>query len=205
MLPLTCFFVSGGILVRQLLYFLVLFGVAQNAQAQYFARNCVQLPSIGWMAMDSSFARVNPYTWGVNDMVQIGTGYARDLLDLKLWWVSETSVGFGQVNLPGAPASRVAITVQGSTGLRYNFHTERWRPFTGFMLEIFQIFNQQPDPYGFQTATPTWAALRPFAGIEWIFTDDMSVELQAGYILLINFEDPVRQSIMARVAYKLYF
>jgi hypothetical protein len=180
--------------------------LADGAFAQYFARNSVQLPSLGWMAMDSTFGFANKVQWGMNDQVQIGTGFARDLVDLKLWWVSESAVGFGQVNLPGVPTSRIAVTVQGSTGLKYNFYTERWRPFAGFMLEVFQVFNSQAEAYfPYVLATPTWAAFRPMVGLEWIFESDMSLELQTGYILLLNFEDPVRHSFMVRAAYRIYF
>lgn len=158
------------------------------------------------MALDSSFGVFNEVKWGLNDSIQIGTGYARDLYDLRLWWINESAIGFARVNAPGAPSSRIAVTVQGSTGLKYNFFTERWRPFLGFMLEIFQIFNAQTEAYLSHTiAAPTWGAFRPMAGIEWLFDDDMSFEAQAGYVLMLNFEDPVRHSLVSRLAYRLYF
>lgn len=177
-----------------------------EASAQYFSRNSVQLPAIGWMAMDSSFGAVNKIKWGMTDQIQIGTGYARDIWDLKLWWLSETAVGFGFVNYLGAPPSRVAVTLQGSTGLKYNFLTQRWRPFAGAMVEVLQIFNAQKNASSlFIPSTPTWGALRPMIGLEWIFGIDMSVEAELGYVLLMNFEDPVRHGAMARLAYRLYF
>lgn len=182
-------------------------GVASSGlHAQYFSRNSVQLPSVGWMAMDSSFGAVNDVKWGINDQFQIGSGYARDLVDLKLWWLNETALGFGHVNLPGAPSSRVAVSFHGATGLKYNFRTERWRPFVGLMFEILQIFNTQArSEFLFELATPTWGGFRPMLGLEWIFSNDMSVEAEAGYILLMNFEDPIRHSAMARFAYRIYF
>ena len=179
---------------------------APEAMAQYFSRNSVQLPSVGWLAMDSSFGAVNDVKWGLNDQFQIGTGYARDLVDLKLWWLNETALGFGNVNLPGAPSSRVAVSFHGATGFKYNFRTERWRPFVGLMFEILQIFNTHArSEFLFELATPTWGGFRPMLGLEWIFSNDMSVEAEAGYILLMNFEDPVRHSAMGRFAYRIYF
>jgi len=187
------------------LVLLCVFLKIQESKAQYFARNSVQLPSFGWMSMDSSFA-INDVIWGLNDQIQIGTGYARDIWDLKLWWINETAVGFAGVNIPGELSSRIAVTLQGSTGLKYNFHTERKRPFVGLMVEVFQIFNtQEQGLYPYVMSSLTWAALRPHVGFEWIFSGDMSVEIQAGYVGLLNFEDPWRHSFMARFAYRLYF
>lgn len=183
----------------------VLLVKAYTAEAQYFARNSVQLPSIGWVSMDSSFA-VNQVKWGLNDQIQIGTGYARDIWDLKLWWTNETAVGFAGVNIPGELSSRIAVTLQGSTGLKYNFQTERKRPFVGLMIEVFQIFNTQDQSlYPYVMSSLTWAAIRPHVGFEWVFSSDMSVEMQVGYVGMLNFADPMRHSVMARFAYRLYF
>jgi hypothetical protein len=193
---------SSKVLAR--LVFLVLLGA--QAHAQYFARNSVQLPSVGWMAMDSTMGTVNPILWGLNDQVQIGTGYGRDLYDLRLWWVTETAIGFAGVNYPGAPSSRIAITFEAETGVKYNFLNQRWRPFVGFMVGFLQIFNAYRSAfYPYLLTGFSWGTIRPMVGLEWIFTNDMSFELESGYVLLTNFENPVRHSVMARLGYRVHF
>lgn len=185
--------------------FLMLSGMSSDAFAQYFARNSVQLPCVGWLGLDSSFSGANDPTWGADDQIQVGTGYARDLSALKLWWITETAFGISYVNYPGAPSSRMAISIQGGTGIKYNFLVQYWRPFIGLMAEVFQIFNFQDSRFISEVAAPTWGALRPMLGLEWMFANDMSLEVESGYIMLINFEDPVRHSALVRLAYRLYF
>ena len=159
--------------------------------------------------MDSTLGNANSLKWGMTDQILIGSGYARDVMELKLWWVGETAVGFGYVEYPGAPPSRIAVTFEAGTGLRYNFWTERWRPFTSLMLEVMSIFNTKkpvPFPYFFNyVSVPTFVALRPSLGLEWIFGEDMGIEIEAGYLLMSNFENPARHSVILRSAYRLYF
>lgn len=176
-----------------------------TAWAQYFGNHSVQLPVVGWMFL-GTLDGLNPSPWGTTDQIQIGTGYMHAIGGYNLWYANETLVGFSYATYPGAPPSRIAVGFDMANGLRYNFMWERWRPFVSLFLDYFQISDgRQNVSFPFLFTTKWWLGLRGGGGLEYIFDPNMSLEVAAGYLVMLDFENPIRQSLLARLSYRLYF
>lgn len=179
---------------------LVLFALCSiPCQAQYFNRSAMQLPLIGWMGLDTTASALvlkNAKPWQSSDQVQIGFGYMHAIWSYNLWWITQGAVAFGfETNT----ASNILIGINASSGLRYNFMTEYWRPFLAGQVEYLQFFHQTSNTQNW------WLGFLLGPGVEWIFADDMGLQLETGMHVLSDFSNPVRFAWSARLSYQLYF
>jgi hypothetical protein len=171
---------------------------ASSGHAQYFGNNAFQVPLIGWMGFDTTTGFANTDPWQVTDQPQIGFGYMRALVGYKLWLTAQSAVGFGYNRNPNLLASQLVVSLNLSSGLRYNFLDRRIRPFVAGQIEYLQFFN---DGGRYKA----WAGLLAGPGIEWIFGKDMGISLETGAHALFDFLNPARFSWSARLSYMLYF
>ena len=179
----------------------------KQAHAQYFGTDALQMPFVGWMGLGttaSSMQLKNAQPWQSTDQVQIGFGYMHALYDYSLWWVVQTAASFGFAQNFSQDTSRVIFGVNASTGLRYNFMQETVRPFVQGQFEYVQFFHQQVTTQ-LTSSSNYWLGFLAGPGIEWIFGDDMGVQLEAGGHVLTDFSDPVRFAWNTRLSYMLYF
>jgi hypothetical protein len=212
--------------MRGWLWTLIVVGVmatAMPAHAQ-FRNQGIQLPNIGWLGLGSTWdGAVNGGAghdkgWNIYDQPTIGASYFF-AIGYDLWVDNEVALGFSTLILDeGSGNNTPAITVAASTGIRYNLLSERLRPFIGAHIQYLQLVGfpaadvKLDIPFNtvLQNA-PFFVGLRPDAGIEWIFGDEMSVMLEVGVMGFLAF-DRLRSlgglflpASMARVSYMIYF
>lgn len=181
----------------------IAFIVPAQVNAQYFSNNAVSIPTIGWMGFNTTTSfmeAIKDNPWPSSDQIQVGFGYMHALtMGYKLWYIVQTSVGFGYAeNLSNNP-HHVVVSLNVSSGLRFNFLTRRHRPFIQGQLEWLQIFNT-PDTSG----APFWLGFTAGPGYEWIFAEDMGIQIEAGAHVFSDFLSKPRFSWNARLSYTLY-
>jgi len=174
------------------------------SKAQYFGNNAFQVPIIGWMAFDTTAGFIHSaqtHPWQVTDQLHIGAGYQTAIMTgYKLWYTAQITVGFGYARNYSQPAYLIPIGVNFSTGLRYNF-LDRWhRPFIHFKGEWFQLFNT-----GVSSGYAFWLGFLAGPGYEFIFANNMGIQLDTAAHVLFDFKLPARFSWTARLSYTLYF
>ncbi len=181
--------------------------IAVNANAQYFNSNAFQLPMIGWMGMGTTagagFLRPDPdpNPWPSTDQLQIGLGYQYALSGYSLWWINQFSIGLGYAKNTTLSSQQVLTGMTALTGLRYNFATLAWRPFISGGVGMTNIFMDASTT----TGARAWMNFQAGPGIEWIFTDEMSVQLETGALVFLDFQRDARFSYVARLSYLIYF
>lgn len=189
--------------IRTLIFACLLMAFAAPASAQYFRSTALRLPFAGYTVSDSWLPWNDGNPFLLSDQGGGGVGFMVALWDYKLWYVIETGVSFGRtrqfqntgyVDLPG-----VTIGINGSTGLRFNFAEQRWRPFVQVLAEVKQDFQQ-----GIQL--PFLLGPRGGFGLEWICFDEMSFQLDLSYAALFNFvtAPALRHAAQAKLSFNLY-
>ena len=188
-------------LIRVLVLFIL---CSIPSQAQYFNRNALQLPLVGWMGLGTTAPALvlpNAKPWQSSDQVQPGFGYMHAIWSYNLWWIVQTAVTFGfEANTTSNGTSNIIIGLNASSGLRYNFMTEYWRPFLAGQFEYLQFFHQSNN-----NAQTYWLCFLLGPGVEWIFADDMGLQLETGAHILSDFSTLPRFVWSARLSYQLYF
>jgi hypothetical protein len=179
--------------------------ISQAGSAQYFGNNAFQVPFVGWMGLDNTSESVldpkNRQPWQATDQLQLGFGYMRTIMHgYHLWYTMQTALGFGYAKENLETSNRVVIGINVSSGLRYNFLEKRHRPFMIGQLEYLQFFNQNP---GFGRAF--WIGFLFGPGYEWIFANNMGIQIEAGAHFLSDFFNPARMTWTLRLSYMLYF
>ena len=187
------------------LCFWLALGLSQTSSAQYFGNNAFQAPFIGWMGFDTTPVKLNDdknlQPWQTTDQVQLGFGYMRTLMSgYRLWYTAQTAVGFGYAKNYGQAAHLVLIGLNFGTGLRYKFLEKRHRPFIAGQFEYLQFFN-----LGDGSGRAFWIGLLFGPGYEWIFANNMGIQLETGAHLLFDLLNPARMTWTARLSYMLYF
>jgi hypothetical protein len=181
---------------------------AGDAQAQ-FRNNGLQIPNIGWMAMGTSSDFINQgfgTKWGATDQMTLGVGYFR-AVGYDLWWDNQTALGFGGAVNTGQFAKTV-VSLNVSTGLRYNFLDEKHRPFVAGHIHYVQMFNTEGTEVQGNAALggqPLWVGGRVGGGYEWFFDEEMSLQAELDGVLFFNLDHPPKLSAIARFAYNVYF
>ncbi|MES2503647.1 MAG: outer membrane beta-barrel protein [Myxococcota bacterium] len=177
--------------------------------AQYFNNNAFQL-SVGWMGMDSTASFMTPTNatnpWPTSDQLQIGLGYQYALSGYNLWWVTQSELALGYAKNYGLSDSQILTGITAFTGLRYNFATLAWRPFVMGGVGLLTLFtdpNSVTSTNG--TTSRSWMTFQVGPGIEWIFTDEMSFQLETGGLAFLDFQRAARFSYVARLSYLIYF
>lgn len=179
-----------------------------SASLAQFRNQGMQLPSVGWLGMGTTTDGINRAfgkTWGATDQFTLGVGYFR-AMGYNLWWDNQTAMGFGGAIQTGDP--KTIVSLNASTGLRYNFLDERHRPFVAGHIQYVQIFNaegtsvQGNDALGGQ---PLWVGPRLGGGYEWVFGEEMSLQAEVSGVVLLNLDTPPKFTALARLSYNVYF
>jgi hypothetical protein len=203
-LALTCFVV------------VVALGAAAPAAAQ-FRNNGVQLPNVGYMGLGSTFDPAydaitgDPSPWNTSDHATIGAGIFT-ALGYDLWFDNQAAIGMGlEIEVGNGRTDRAPVfSLSISSGLRYNFMNERIRPFVSTHVHYLQLINPGgatlPQNF-FLEGQPFWVGLRGGGGIEWIFGDEMSVQIEAGLLGLFapSSDGYFLPASTVRLAYQVYF
>lgn len=167
---------------------------AAPAQAQY--RNQGVRFAAGWLGLgtwdrvlnDGKAAQQQPPEpgWNLYDQPSAGAGYFT-AIGYDLWFDFQAVIGAWTTVLDQSDKATPVITLMTSVGLRYNFLSERVRPFLGAYLQYFQLIalpsagSIAPVPgNGFLGNSPFFVGLQPTGGVEWIFGDEVSVAAELG-------------------------
>lgn len=162
--------------------------------AQYLSVHAFQMPSFGLMSMDS---------FEVTPQATLGVGYSH-LLTESLWGLVNTSIGYGKIVPDGDKTTRLG-TVQGQLGLKYNLLNENWRPFMAGYVQFLHLLGDSIAHSHLRDLSRSWVGLRPSLGLEVFVWDDMSLELEGGYVAYFNLDDPFKHGLQVKIAYNLYF
>ena len=201
--------VSGSVsLVVACLVVAATFLGAAPASAQ-FRNNGLQLPNVGWTSMGTTSDFINRsygVPWGATDQITLGVGYFR-AMGYNLWWDNQTALGFGGSVNKGLYAKTV-VSLNVSTGLRYNFLDEKHRPFVAGHIHYVQLFNTEGSEVQGNAAlggAPLWVGGRVGGGYEWFFAEEMSVQGELDGVVFFNLDHPPKVSAVARFSYNVYF
>jgi hypothetical protein len=167
---------------------------AAPARAQ-FRNQGIELPNVGWLGLSTFDAAIHggpiagDVGWNIWDQPTIGLGWFF-AIGYDLWLENTAALGASttvlgrQANAPGDPV----LTIAASTGLRYNFMSERLRPYVAMHVQYLQLLTVAGEgvtvdiPQNFFLNAPFFIGLRPGAGVEWIFGDEVSLKAELGVI-----------------------
>lgn len=196
-----------GKLMRNYLWLLI--WVTSTAHAQFFNSNAFQL-TLGWTGFDTtaSFLRPipDPNKWPTTDQAQIGLGYQYALSGYSLWWVTQSALTLGYARNYGLPNTQVLAGINALTGLRYNFSTQAWRPFILGGIGLLTLFtNPNATLQTNNVSKQAWMMVQLGPGIEYIFADEMSLQLDTGALAFFDFATASRFSYTVKLSYLFYF
>ena len=112
------------------------------------------------------------------------------------------------------------FNLQVSHGLRYMFFNEKHRPFVSGHIQYLNLFvpsgrdrvndgeiTRKLPGNDFLLGQPFWVGARFGGGYEYIFMEEMGLEIEAGLVGLFGFYegDLIRPSAVARVGWNIYF
>jgi hypothetical protein len=202
----------------------LLCSAATSAHAQTF-RNAGVRGHVGWLGLGSTMdALFDATLWNTTDQVTFGaTGFYS--IGYSTWYEATAVVGFGGVRSvsPTGIANPVVISLQVDlAGVRYMFLDERFRPYVAAGLPVMTLLgnakkNDLPANT-FLANTPVWIGARVGGGIEYIFEDEMSFNLDVsatGFFGLGNDPprpndqdgdfSPVMPAAQAKLGFNIYF
>ncbi len=72
---------------------------------------------------------------------------------------------------------------------------------------LFTLFSNPNGPLNANgaTASQAWMLFQAGPGIEYIFTDEMSFQFDAGALAMLDFKNQARFSYVAKLSYLFYF
>lgn len=166
------------------------------ARAQF--RNQGVQASLGWLGLgtwdrvihEGKAARQTPPEegWNLTDQPTLGAGYFF-AVGYDLWVDSQVVLGAWTTVLDNSDTNTPVITLAASTGLRYNFLSERIRPFFSAHIQYLQLIAFPPagatasiPGNGFLGNTPFFIGVRPGGGVEWVFGDEVSVTAELSMV-----------------------
>lgn len=180
---------------------------ATPAHAQ-FRNNGLQF-NTGWIAMGTTTDGINRnfgQTWGATDQVTLGVGYFR-AMGYQLFWDNQTAVGFGGATNLGT-AAKTVVSLNVSTGLRYNLLDERHRPFVSGHFHYVQMMNTEGTTVQGNAAlggAAFWVGARVGGGYEWFFDEEMSLMGELNGVVFANLDQNPKLSAIARLSWNVYF
>lgn len=207
----TGFWPALGLLVG-----IALWGHAAPAQAQ-FRNNGLQF-NVGWMGLGSTenlirgnMAPGSPdKLWSMNDQGTFGVGYFR-AIGYQIFWENQTVIGLGEAitKVANANIGQAVVSLDVSTGLRYNILDERHRPFVSAHIQYLQVLNPTPELLGNDTlgGAALWVGARVGGGYEWFFGDEMSAMAELNGVMYADFLSSaiVKPSAIGRLSWNVYF
>lgn len=193
--------------MRRILWLICFFSFATNAQ--YFNSNAFQF-SLGWTGFDTTayFLRPSPdpAPWPTTDALSLGLGYQYALSGYSLWWVTQSALSLAYARNWGLSDTQVLAGADALTGLRYNFATLSWRPFILGGIGLHTLFNNPgANITTGNVSQQAWMMAQIGPGIEYIFTDEMSFQLDAGALAFLDFSTATRFSYTVKFSYLFYF
>ena len=154
--------------------------LAAPAEAQFFRNNGIGV-QFGWKGLGSTFdGLTGQKIWNTTDQATVGMGYYQ-ALGYQLWFdILQAEIGMGAERI--APEGRDIAPIfsfSATTGVRYIFLEERFRPFIGAHVQYLQILPVAADPdipiNALTGNAPFWVGLRLGGGVEYFFGDDISL------------------------------
>lgn len=145
------------------------------------------------------------HPWPTTDLLQIGLGYQYALSGYDLWWVTQTALSLGYAKNYGLLDTQVLTGMMAFTGLRYNLATFEWRPFVMGGIGLLTLFTNPNASTTTNTSAQSWMTFQAGPGLEWVFADEMSFQLETGALAFLDFQLAARFSYVARLSYLFYF
>ncbi|MBH1989157.1 MAG: hypothetical protein I8H75_01250 [Myxococcaceae bacterium] len=183
--------------------------ISLATQAQYFNSSAFQL-YLGWAGYDTSASflrpQPDPNEWPMTDQLQLGLGYQYALYQYSLWWFTQSAVSFGYARNYGLSQTQILPAVNALTGLRWNFASQNWRPFVQTGIGLVALFNN-PNSSS-DSSSPSkqaWMILELGPGLEWVFMNEMSFQIDLGAQAFFDFHHATRFSYAGRFSYLFYF
>ncbi len=168
--------------LRRLTLVVVLFVAAlgaSDAQAQFFRNNGISIVG-GWKGLGTTFdGTTGQILWNVEDQVTIGAGYFT-AIGYDLWFdILSAEIGIGGERLVDGREPGPMFSFSATSGLRYQFLSEKIRPFVGAHLQYLQLIPVLPNPKiptnSLTNETPFWVGLRLGGGCEFFVMDEVSL------------------------------
>jgi hypothetical protein len=192
---------------------------ASSARAQYF-RNAGVRGHVGWLGLGSSMDGLfGKKLWNATDQVTFGaTGFYS--IGYDTWYEATAVLGFGGVRIasPGVPNPIVVSLQVDLAGFRYMFLEERFRPYVAAGLPVMSLFGNAAagdvPANTFLGSVPIWIGARVGGGIEYIFVDEMSLNLDVGLTGFFGLGNtppvngvfsPVMPATQAKLGFNIYF
>jgi hypothetical protein len=214
--------------VKWILVMATVVALSFPARAQYRNQG-VQLPNVGVIDLgtwdlvlnNGHAARQNlgvagaipDHGWNVWDQPTVGAGYFL-ALGYDLWWDNQAAVGASTTVIDVGNGTPI-LTLQISSGLRFNFSEDRLRPFAAVHLEYLWLIGVSsaaiPVPSNSFLSSNMFLGLRPGGGVEWIFGDEVSFQAELDFIgFLVPDKNRalgglILPSSTLRLSYNIYF
>jgi hypothetical protein len=149
------------------------------AQAQYFRNNGISI-LVGWKGLGDTVDGISKEKiWNVSDQVTVGAGYFT-AVGYNLWLdILQAEIGIGKERLVTGREPGPMFSFSATSGVRYFFLEERFRPFVGAHLQYLQLINVTGSteiPINTLTgSSPFWVGARLGGGAEYYFADEFSM------------------------------
>lgn len=191
--------------------FVFVLSAAPQSQAASSFRNQGMIVNTGWTGLGTTMAWANAplqNPWGGSDAFNLGAGYFH-AFGYNLWMDYTATLGFLTASAANQAQPQTVVSLNASYGMRYNFMTRNFRPYVGGNLDYLQFFNFEGTSIKGNQALGNqalWVGLRPKAGFEYIFLDEMGLTFDVGPIVYFNLDNPpVKFSYTARLGLQIYF
>lgn len=149
---------------------------AQPAQAQY--RNQGLQFNVGYLGLGTVWEAAIGPVWNMHDQPTLGAGHTL-AIGYNLWFDNTVALGGGVLKITNGNQLEPVFSLTISTGLRYQFLEEKFRPFVSGHISYLQIIPATANPpvptNGFLGAAPFWVGARLGGGAEYFFADEMSL------------------------------
>jgi hypothetical protein len=165
-------------IVLALVVFMSAFG-ATDAQAQFFRNNGISVIG-GWKGLGTTFdGLTGQVLWNIEDQVTVGAGYYT-AIGYDLWFdIFSAEIGIGSERLVAGREPGPIFSFSATSGIRYQFLSEKIRPFVGAHLQYLQLITVLPNPdvpvNSLTGDSPFWVGLRLGGGCEFFILDEVSL------------------------------
>jgi hypothetical protein len=164
------------------------------AQAQYFRNNGISF-LLGWKGLGDTVDGISrEKIWNVSDQATIGAGYFT-AVGYNLWLdLLQAEIGIGTERLVEGRPRAPMFSFSATSGVRYFFLEERFRPFVGAHLQYMQLIpsieTTQIPRNVLTNYSPFWVGARLGGGAEYYFADEFSVLLHLDATALVGLNAP---------------
>lgn len=179
---------------------------ATESQAQY--RNNSLSGGLGWIAFNSLDGLNQSYglPWGASDQLGLDVNL-KNAIGYQTFLDSGAGLGFGG-GLQAGAAVQTVVSLRVFTGIRYDFMSEKHRPFVAGYIQYLQFFNIEGTQIPGNPALggqALWVGLRPTVGYEFFFMPEFSVQLDLAPTVYVNLDQAPKFGAQGRVLLSSYF